>query len=426
MAFQFQKKPLQSSVRESHETVEVYIGLDFGTTFTKVSYQIGDKEGTTKYSLPFASDGCESDYCLPSVLGYDPLRGCLAFTKDPEDCGFEVIRYFKYSMIQKNVPRSRAFSGHELNNDPQRLCSAFYVAHVLKLATEFISEYLALAERGCGIRWYVNMGVPVSDFAAKPKPVYDEVLNVAWKLVEQGLLADEMELGRVDQLYNQWIDHSTWSNRLNTVPELYAEIIMFLQDRTVDSGFYSVVDIGGGTVDLAVFFKRIDAYTHRVEISCVAQDVCPLGYEMYKHVVGEVAAKKMCQKSYGELVDKAYHNYRPEMQKAKNRRNEIVHFYMGGARNVPFYRSCIEGMWPVHERAWSCYPGAVVQDIVRYMRNKAYLEVDDNSRVVISQMLAQPFEKIPELTGQPWNFDKAPRYKNAPTAEDVMLGIYGD
>ncbi len=302
----------------------------------------------------------------------------------------------------------------------------FYIAHVIKLSKEVVVRHLPKERGDAEIKWYINMGVPVSDFAAKPKPVYDEVLNVAWKLVEIDVLSDEMSLEMIDRFYSQWIDHSTWSNRLNTVPELYAEIIMFLQDKTVDTGFYSIVDIGGGTVDLAVFFKRIDIYTNQIEISCVAQDVCPIGYEMYQHVYTKDEAQKKCCSSYGHMISRSYHNYRSDMQKVKDNRCKLIHFYMGGARNVPFYHSAIEGMWLVHERAWSCYPGSMVQDMVKYMRGRAYLDVDDNPRLLISQMLAQPFEKMPELKGQAWNYEREPHRVNAPSAEDVMLDIYGD
>ncbi len=426
MAFIFRKKPVQQPVKKQHGPIEVYVGVDFGTTFTKVSYQIGDREGTIKYSLRFANDGCETDYCLPSVLGYDSEHECLIFIDDPDDCEFEVIRYFKYSMIQKNVPRSKSFIGYNLNNDPQRLCSAFYIAHVLKLATQFIAQHLPYERQDREIRWYINMGVPVSDCAAKPKPIYDEALNVAWQLVESGVLRDEMKLVELDRFYSQWIDHSRWSNRLNTVPELYAEIIMFLQDRTVDTGFYSVIDIGGGTVDLAVFFKRIDVYTHRVEIMCVAQDVCPLGFEMYKSVIAADEARMRLQISYGSMICHAYDTYRTNMLRVKESKRHLIHFYMGGARNVSFYHECVDDMIKVHKDTMSCYPGSVNQDMVIYMRNKVELDVDDNHRLLISQMLAQPFEKMPELTGQAWNLEKTPPQKNAPPPEDLMLSIYGD
>jgi len=408
------------------KVAEIYIGIDFGTTFTKVSFQISGKEGATKYSLRFNNDHGDEAYCLPSVLGYDTENARLVFTQEPEEDGLEAIRYFKYSMIQEGVPRSQSLERGGTENDPQRLCSAFYLAHVLKMAKNSILFHSAVKNRYEEIRWYVNMGVPVSDFNAKPKPVYDEALNVAWRLVGEPAFSDEMGLLDVDALYSQWTGHETWNDRLNTVPELYAELIMFLQDKSVDTGFYSVIDIGGGTVDMAVFFKHIDSYSQQVQISCVAQEVCPLGYEMLVRRPEKDSAKKVVHCSYGAMVTKAYHQHRLDWDKVKANAKHFVHFFMGGARKVDFYHACVESMASVHAGAFIAYPGMVEEDMVLYMRGKSYLDVDNNSRLLISQMLAQPFEFMPPLSGQPWHFERQPTLRDAPSAMDLQLSVYGD
>lgn len=409
------------------KAAEIYVGIDFGTTFTKVSFQIGGKEGATKYSIRFFDFDGEEAYCLPSKLGYDKSSDELVFTPTAIDKGIEEVKYFKYSMIEKGVPRHDNLDKRAaLDNDPQRLCSAFYLAHVISMIKETISAHPAVSGRFETLRWYINMGVPVSDFNAKPKPIYDEALNVAWQLVEGGELSPRMKLTHLDGLYSRGVNHDSWCNRLNTVPELYAELIMFLQNKAVDTGFYSVIDIGGGTVDLAVFFKRIDLYSKKVEISCVAQEVCPLGYEMYKEVLGEEKAYKRMHESYGTVISNAYLNHRSDMRKAKQNGNPLIHFYMGGAGKVQFYHDAVDYMINVHIRSWSeCYPGAAEKDMISFMKNKQDLEVDDNPRLIISQMLAQPFEMMPELSGKPWNFEKQAKGLSAPSLSDLQDSLYG-
>lgn len=424
MAFDFRKKFIAKA--PAKKVAEIYIGVDFGTTFTKVSFQVGGKEGSTKYSLRFNNDGGDEEYCLPSVLGYDAGKAQLVFTQEPEEDGLELIRYFKYSMIQEGVPRSRKLERGGTKNDPQRLCSAFYIAHVLKMAKNSILFHPSVKNRYDEIRWYVNMGVPVSDFNAKPKPVYDEALNVAWRLMDDPLFSDVMGLLDLDEIYSRWTSHELWNDRLNTVPELYAELIMFLQDRSVDTGFYSVIDIGGGTVDMAVFFKHIDLFTQQVQISCVAQEVCPLGYEMLVRHPEKDLARNVVYRSYGEMVTKAYREHRPDWDKVKNNSKNFVHFFMGGARTVAFYHECVESMADVHARGFIAYPGMVEENMVHYMRGKSYLDVDNNARLLISQMLAQPFEFMPPLSGQPWHFDHQPLFRDAPSAMELQLSVYGD
>ena len=426
MAFQFVRKPVFTPKAQSLKELEIYIGIDFGTTFSKVSLQIGDAEGTRKYSIRFNDQGDEGDYCLPSVLGYDENDKLLVYTDDPEDCGLTPVRYFKYSMIEKGVPREvDDLRGGQTQNDPQRLCSAFYLAHLLRAARRHILEHPAVKGRWSQIRWYVNMGVPVSDFNAKPKPIYDEALNVAWNLSQDESLKAEMAIPQLDEYYSRWIDHSTWSARLNTVPELYAEIIMFLQARTTGTGFYSVIDIGGGTVDMAVFLKRIDeGNEHRIDIYCVSQDVCPLGYELYKNVLDEDIAEKMMYRSYANCLDPAYHQHRNVMQRTFDNEQSLVHFYMGGARKVEFYHGCVDKVDYNYVRGMSAYRGAEECDMLEFMGRSVNLEIRGNHRLLISQMLAQPFEKMPELSGQPWHFKASP-LRTAPSLEDLQDHLNG-
>jgi hypothetical protein len=409
--------------------IDVYVGVDFGTTFSKVSFQIGAKDGTTKYSVRFARRGNEADYCLPSVLGYDKGTRTLVFTQTPEQRGLERVCYFKYSMIEEGVPRDvEDLSGSgeaRTSNDPQRLCSAFYLAHLLKDVKKHVRERVPTVAQANGVRWYVNMGVPVSDFNAKPKPIYDEALNVAWELVENGEIEDEMALSDIDRLYTQWMEHSKWSARLNTVPELYAEIIMFLQDKTVDSGFYSVIDIGGGTVDIAVFLKRIDQYKKAPpDIFCVAQTVCPWGYEMYKRVPPNANADRELRVAYAECLEKAKTEHPLEMIKVFDKGGVLIHFYMGGARAVSAYHEIVSNTDEAYKNAWLKYSGAIEMDMMEFMRDKSSLEIKNNPRLVISQMLAQPFEKMPELSGMPWHF-KTEEIKNRLSLADRQEFLYG-
>ena len=425
-AFDFKPRRSAEAPFQDKRNLEIYIGIDFGTTFSKVSFQIGDKEGTTKYSIRFGHSGGEEDYCLPSVLGYDPKAQCLVFTQHPEqEESLSPVRYFKYSMIEKGVPRDDAdLNGGWTRNDPQRICSAFYLGHLLRMVKTEILNHKAVKNRYKDIRWYVNMGVPISDFAAKPKPIYDEALNVAWQLSELSELEGSCRIDVLDEFYSKWISHLTWNDRLNTVPELYAEIIMFLQAKTTDSGFYGVIDIGGGTVDLAIFKKRIDLYKREPEIYCVAQAVCPLGYEMYMHVLRRDDADKRLRISYAECLEKARNNHRGEMNHLFDERRLVQHFYMGGAREVPVYHDIINETDFDYVNAWVGYPGCEEKSILYFMKGMFNLEVSDNPRLVISQMLAQPFEKMPQLTGQEWN-KGVNKLKPAPSLQDLQDNLYG-
>ena len=69
----------------------VIIGIDFGTSFTKVYFNQG---GEVKQPIQFEVSGSKS-YFLPTELYYNPTENKLYFHKD-DNC--EVLKYFKYSI----------------------------------------------------------------------------------------------------------------------------------------------------------------------------------------------------------------------------------------------------------------------------------------------------------------------------------------
>lgn len=50
------------------------------------------------------------------------------------------------------------------------------------------------------------------------------------------------------------------------------------------------------------------------------------------------------------------------------------------------------------------FPQEKIVDIRTYIQNNPDLKVKGN-RLIISQMLAQPYEKIPPIKDMPWHFD---------------------
>ena len=92
-----QQGHVESSAGKRVQKTSVYIGLDFGTTFTKAAYEIAPSNVHTKYSVRFGRNDSNEDYYLHSVLYFDPAAQKLKIHDDAGDC--EEIRYFKYNMI---------------------------------------------------------------------------------------------------------------------------------------------------------------------------------------------------------------------------------------------------------------------------------------------------------------------------------------
>ena len=451
----------------------VYIGLDFGTTFAKVAYEIAPTTDHLKRSVRFGNND-ESPF-IPTVLYFHSGNSTLSFRRKGTD-DESVVRFFKYSMVvdglEKNVELNRC--SESLSTVPERLCSAFYLACLITIVRTRICK-VANVTNVSDVDWHINMGIPVGKTVGnnpQVKPVYDEVLQVAWAWANSSYGGrDTVSIAAFDEFYKR--NKTARNPDLQTVPELYAEVLMYQQDNNIPEGFYAVIDIGGGTVDMAVFLKRIQK-GEGAKVYCVAHEVSSEGMESIVSRVSDklnqelmerirqcmlnervqfdrlgginisdlkvsmpsrrlIASIKDFQRSYGTCMMKAKDNKFQEMQKAARTGSSLRYFMMGGGKDVHFYNSLIEDMIRQHSRFLKTLAHAQRADIRDYMRSSANLECKDDDRLVISQMLAQPFDNIPQLDGMPWDFVAAKptvvsnshqTYSNK--LEDIQREIYGD
>ena len=432
---------------------QVFIGLDFGTTFTKVSYRVTPALWWNVKSMKFFGE--EDPHLFPSVVWLGPddknspriqyLEPC-----DPES-NMVPVKYFKYSMVLPGLVQPPLVGSMiRSTKNGLRIVSAFFLGNLLKDIRDTIVRDEKLAPDA--IQWFVNLGIPAGTSGphAKFRPevsdhevveVFSEVLNVAWKFSNTHFALDgEMSLAELDRFYDE-SKHERDYTHLNCIPELYAEVLLYYQDKNVPEGFYCVVDVGGGTVDVAVFYKEF--VEGNTEVSCVAHAVAPLGFESLLErvalppvdeprrnaiaslpipydVLGHFGRMKDTPDIMPDKFDGAVHQFelafgkhcldavRLELptlvRKETINRHDFSLFLLGGGRGVQFYRDVIGHMSNALEAAG--FPGKRECDILDYVREINRFAVVDNSRLLISQMLAQPFNEIPKLDGSIWRMSQ--------------------
>ncbi len=419
------------------QKTSVYIGLDFGTTFTKAAYEIAPSNVHIKYSVRFGKSDKNEDYYLPSVLYFDSKAQKLKIFDPDENC--EEIRYFKYNMI------SDALKKNEILNDPsvvtksvkEELCSVFFLSYVIYLIRNAVYQNFSNTKDDDNTSWYINMGVPLEAHKNdKRASLYKNVLEVAYLFEKKYHGQTEIDIHELDAFY---IEHNKESNpNINTLPEIYAEVLLYQQYLNTPAGFYTVVDIGGGTEDIATFLKMSGRFGEQVD--CLAQNVIGYGYDSLSEKIVKSVNDKTTKKAktlLGKKIDfnddEFLRNALPQevdfdqlrdarrecrtlfgtcVQKARKKRNEVLQqtvdarlpmhvFIMGGARSIEFYRASIEYMKKAQERAG--IPFFKDSDVFDYIGRNTRLEIRNDQRLVISQMLAQPFEMIPEIDNMPWD-----------------------
>ena len=207
------------------------IGLDFGTAFTKIV--IGEQR--VKRAVPFndyVSDG--NPYLLPSTLSINKSDGAckLGFPGIDEYS----IEDLKIKLIERNF-----------SEEVKTRCAAF-LSLVLRHARDWVEEMYHSRE----IVWYVNTGVPTASYEDEELTVvYKEIVRAAW--MASFLPEEAASLARIGGCFDSANGQSLPDDRINIFPEFAVQLMGYIESPQRLSGLHILVDIGAGTLDLAIF-----------------------------------------------------------------------------------------------------------------------------------------------------------------------------
>ena len=425
---QFQRRQVSS---------DIYIGLDFGTAFTKAAYEITPSNEHRKYSVKFSSEDSTDGFLFPSVLYYDADHARLMISQSTENT--PKLEYFKLLMVNDTLQRNQILHSGQYPtvNDKEQLCSAFYLGYVFSLIRATIKNNPAARNVNTDSHWYVNMGIPIeSDTEEKEIRIFRTVLNVAWAYSLENPFTDMADLFSLDAFFSE--HREDLSESLNVYPELFAEVLLYQQDPNIPDGFYTVVDIGGGTADIATF-RKYKPEGSDTKVECLRKNVVWLGYDSLAGRVNaaeegvpteeikdllnngsidfnddtlaglqrfysvDTSKLRECRKgfrtAYGSCVMGTKEFRYDEMGMEAVRGKEMKFFPLGGAGSVAFYEQAISYMIDAQKN--SDIPRAVKESIFHYLRGNNLFEEKSN-RLLISQMLAQPYEQLPEIANMTW------------------------
>ncbi len=243
----------------------VFIGLDFGTSGTKVVVRSLDK-GRPAWAVDFGTDRPGfSRFSFPSTIALTDSRFLFGVEAEKHDTD-TVFRSLKRTLITTNGnPRHLAAS--EVPPVPQALGTHphFLVAVYLSAVLGQVRE-LAMEEYGANSEFRYNLDIPVSQLDGGPiQRGYQTALDAAVDFAE----TDDLQLDDYPALWHRWIEilnrESTGSpdrehKRWELVPESSAVVKggeAALASTVPNSRRYTaIVDIGAGTTDLGWFKLR--------------------------------------------------------------------------------------------------------------------------------------------------------------------------
>ncbi|UNC13975.1 hypothetical protein FE249_06965 [Acidiphilium multivorum] len=260
------------ATRRPPRDVGINLGIDFGTSFTKVCFRdVGAEE-----SGIVAVGKAQREALLPSVVAIDDSG--LLFLGDEVSHGRRPIEIGYLKMRLAGSPIGGAlpvFDGIDLNSQTSiRALGAWFLASAIIRSQEWMKKAEKDRLKNRTPVWSANVGVPVEHCDSELLTVFEEVLGVAWQWVKKANIPSTIQDAvsayppAAESLGEQITD-------FHAVPEIAAAVQSFVMSREAVPGLYVYFDVGGGTVD-GVVFKYLNNGGER-HINFYSGKVAPLG-----------------------------------------------------------------------------------------------------------------------------------------------------
>lgn len=225
--------------RSNAAPADLVIGLDFGTSCTKVIVRSPFIARSRAVAVPWRGNRGGRTYLLPTVLCRN-ARGEL----DLELTGATAAERFadlKTSLMDRwDCERSRALAAAYLGLTLQRARQWF-----LDTQADTYGRYL--------LRWALNLGVPSAGYDdERVRSTFGLVARAAWNL---SLSSEALTFKTAARACH---DAEAGGNPdsetpVDVVPEIVAEVVGYARSKVKTYGLHVVVDVGASTLDICGF-----------------------------------------------------------------------------------------------------------------------------------------------------------------------------
>lgn len=223
---------------KSAGAIDVFIGLDFGTSYTKAA--VGLKDQIFVVDWHGVSAGTDQ-YLLPSEYSIMADGSC-QIGQAPDVTVDQIRQRLKHPLIDPAV------SSASLAN------AAVFLALVLRYIRAWVFFHHGEKLGGSSIRWMLNIGAPSNGLEnAQHQRAYLKMCSSAWSM-------SVSELGpsaaQAIDLIRGWQPDDVFPKDLidlGVLPEFVAQIAGYVQSAQRQRGLHALVDVGGGTLDVVTF-----------------------------------------------------------------------------------------------------------------------------------------------------------------------------
>lgn len=265
------QKEAPVGLRRSKEAIRFQVGIDFGTSATKIAYQqLGTRTQMVRPLLIEHSLRHYPSFCIPSVAAFDESGRFLLGTEaeryladKPWGSGLRFLklvfagRYKKKDFFDPEVDRAfeqnlqatgSMFSGYRVDH----IVVAF-LAYVMNRARDALHRKF----QDSNIDLWFNVCLPIDHVEDNViRPTFEKVLRVSQAVEGQwrdgrslnDLLVKSRELYQIGESLPAGKEIKVF-----LIPESVGAIASYLGSLRVRDGIHAVYDIGAGTTDLSIF-----------------------------------------------------------------------------------------------------------------------------------------------------------------------------
>jgi hypothetical protein len=346
---QILKAGAQASSEGPREDLFATIGLDFGTSTTKVIVRFPYEPGAPSIAIP-APTHCRSmqhPYLWQTVLW---LNDAGEFTAWPTRSGIllHALKQGVVGLLADSVVAPAA----GLNVTRTEAATAF-LAFVIKFARGWLAKNRPQILRNRRPVWFASVGLPVATFdSGPPVTTYRRAAAAATLLASlDGPITTEMvRLILTDPNVSAAAKSSNDAEQLGVavIPETAAEAAGFAKSTNRAPGLYLMVDVGALTLDACTFgLGQHDSSSDLY--SLLNAQVHPLGVESYFWFSADGKSQadfvEQCNRCLWEVVWGTKRTKDPRAE-CWQPGHDLPVFLVGGGANNPLHRDIVQELDP--------------------------------------------------------------------------------
>jgi len=251
----------------------VHIGLDFGTSWTKVAYRVLNEEYSGDVFFE-DKDGRKRTF-IESVV-YSSKDGKISVNQPLTDYNCESRGFLKAERDLKMRLGPKSVGESAFNY------SIFYLSRVIRKSKIIIENILSKYGKRSFL-WSANIGIPTSYRGSSREEIYNRIINTAWYLAD-AYDQDEINVFDLSDILKNYKNEQQYP--IDIIPELQANIFALTHAPAVPDGLYALFDVGGGTLDGSLFLlNRLNGVR---KIDVIRTLIDPLGVDSIIQVLKEM------------------------------------------------------------------------------------------------------------------------------------------